>query len=98
MFKVSGEELGLIDCTYVASGEIPGDVLKDMIEHLKTTHKLDMPDAEEILKNPENPGDAVLIFPKLWLETNSQMDEPVRLITERLVNKLKLSAGSYREI
>lgn len=98
MFNVSCEELGVIDCEYQASGEIPGDVLKEMITHLETTHDMDMPDAEDILKNPENPGDAVLIFPKLWLETHSQKDESVRLISERLVNKLNLPIDPYREI
>lgn len=90
MFEVSGEELGVVDCDFIARGETPGDVLKEMVDHLKTTHNMDMPDADEILKNPDDPGQSVLILPELWVNAHPKMDEPVRLVTERLVNKLNL--------
>ncbi len=90
MFEVSCEELGVIDCDYEARGETPGDVLKKMVDHLQTVHDMDIPDAEEILKNPQHPGESVLILPELWVKKYPQMDEPVRLVTERLINKLNL--------
>ena len=98
MYEVSCEELGVIDCDFTARGDSPGEVLKKMINHLETTHDFDMPDPEEILKNPEDPGDEVLILPKLWLQVHPRIDEPVCLITERLVDKLNLTTDSYREI
>jgi predicted small metal-binding protein len=94
MFKVSCEDLGVIDCNYVARGEIPGDVFTEMVDHLKTTHDMDMPEAEEILKNHENHDGSVLVLPGLWVNESPMMDESVRLVTERLVNKLNLPKDS----
>ena len=50
MVEVSCNELGVIDCDYVARGMTPGEVLEKMVDHLRSEHDLDMPDAEEDLK------------------------------------------------
>lgn len=94
MIEVSCHELGIDDCTFSASGKTAGEVLEKMIPHLRSEHKLDMPDADEILNNPKTPEDSILVIPELWIERHLRLDEEVQIVTERLVNKLNLSIDS----
>ena len=94
MVEVSCKELGIVDCAFSASGQTAGEVLEKMIKHLRSEHDLDMPDAEEILSNPQKPEDLTLVVPEIWINRHPQMDEEVRLVTERLVEKLNLSVDS----
>lgn len=48
-----GEDLGIAGCEYVASGETPGDVVRDVKEHLKDEHNVDLPETEAILEGRE---------------------------------------------
>ena len=94
MVEVSCLELGVIDCDYIARGMTPGEVLEKMVDHLRSEHDLDMPDAEEILSNPKKPEDYTLVVPEIWINRHPRMDEEVRLVTERLVNLLNLTVDS----
>ena len=94
MVEVSCKELGIVDCTFSASGQTAGEVLEKMITHLRSEHDLDMPEAEEILSNPKKPEDLTLVVPEIWITRHPRMDEEVRLVTERLVEKLNLSVDS----
>lgn len=47
------DDLGVVGCDYVATGESPGDVAQDMIEHLRSEHDVDMPDADRVTSDEE---------------------------------------------
>lgn len=48
-FTIHGsDDLGVTDCEYVASGETAGDAAQEMIEHLRSEHDVDMPDADVV--------------------------------------------------
>lgn len=44
------EDLGIAGCDFVADGEVPGDVLEELLPHLRQEHGLSMPDANAILE------------------------------------------------
>jgi len=44
-------ELGVEDCDFIASGETPGEVVTQFVEHLESEHDIDMPDVDSILKD-----------------------------------------------
>jgi predicted small metal-binding protein len=94
MVEISCQEIGVIDCAYTARGKTPGEVLKKMVDHLRADHGLDMPDAEDILNNPQKPEDSVLVIPEIWINRQRPLGEEERLVTERLVNLLNLSVDS----
>jgi len=50
MIRIHCSELGIADCDWVASGETPGDLVRDVVAHLGDDHGVDMPDAETILE------------------------------------------------
>jgi predicted small metal-binding protein len=59
--KIECSSLGIKDCEFTATGETPGEVVEEMIEHLRSKHDLDMPDADTILNgelNSSSIGDA----------------------------------------
>jgi predicted small metal-binding protein len=72
-------ELGVKDCDAVISGETAGDVVAEVVDHLRAEHDIDMPDADIILKGKvtEDPLDVV--------------DPAVALVVERLTEALNLS-------
>ena len=71
-------ELGIKDCDFVAGGETAGDVVREVVEHLRAEHDIDMPDADVILAGEvkEDP-----------LET---IDPAVALVVERLTEALNI--------
>lgn len=59
--EISCSELGVHDCDWVATGETAGDVVEQVVRHLRKDQKINMPDAETILEGDffEDPiGDA----------------------------------------
>jgi predicted small metal-binding protein len=71
-------ELGIKDCDFVASGETAGDVVREVVEHLRAEHDLDMPDADLIMAGEvkEDPFGIV--------------DPGVTLVVERLTKALDI--------
>ena len=73
MRRIHCSELGIANCDWVASGETPGDVIDEVVAHVRDLHGIDMPDTETILEGDyvENPvlddaeAGAVLIIRRL---------------------------------
>lgn len=76
--RISGIELGVADCDFVAEGKSAGDVVEIMVEHLRDEHGLDMPDADTILEG------------NVKEDPLASVDEDVALVIERLTEKLNL--------
>ena len=75
---VTGRELGVADCDFEASGETAGDVVREMVDHLRSEHDIDMPDADVILAGKVS-------------EEPLAVDEPgPALVVERLISKLDI--------
>jgi predicted small metal-binding protein len=57
MARIHCSELGIANCDWIASGETPGDVIDEVVAHLRDDHGIDMPDTETILEGNyiENP-------------------------------------------
>ena len=77
-FKVTGKELGIQDCDFKASGDTAGDVARQVVNHLRDEHDLDMPDADTILEG--NATDAPL----------DEADPGVALVVERMSSALNI--------
>jgi len=77
-FKITSKELGIQDCDFVATGDTAGDVVEQVVNHLRDEHDIDMPDAEVILQGEvvENPL--------------SESDPAVELVVERLTSALNI--------
>lgn len=77
--ELSGKDLGIADCDWSASGETPADVVRQVVEHLRQEHDIDMPSAEAIIegKATEEP-------------IMKSADETVRLVVRRLHADLDL--------
>ena len=76
--KVECKELGIKDCDFSASGETAGDVVREMVEHLRTEHSIDMPDADVILAGEVKEDPLELV------------DADVALVVKRLKEALNL--------
>ena len=44
-------DLGIEGCDFVATGDIPAEVLETLLPHLRSKHNLSMPDADAILSD-----------------------------------------------
>jgi predicted small metal-binding protein len=78
MKMVEGSNLGIKDCGFVAKGESAGDVVEQIVEHLRAEHDLDMPDADVILGG------------ELSRDPLEIVDPAVALIVERLTEALDI--------
>jgi predicted small metal-binding protein len=76
--KVTCKELGIKDCGFSASAEAAGDVVREMVEHLRVEHDIDMPDANVILAG------------EVKEESLERVDPEVELVVERLTKALNL--------
>jgi predicted small metal-binding protein len=83
--KVTGQELGVVDCDVVFEGKTAGDVVEQAVEHLRSEHGIDMPDPDEILKGTIGtmPGDetsdeAMLVVQRLreYLDIDTDTGQP----------------------
>lgn len=59
--RLACKQLGVIGCDFSASGESAGDIVRQVVEHLRAEHDMDMPDPEIILEGEtmEDPLDMV---------------------------------------
>lgn len=76
--KIKCSELGIRDCDFVARGETAGQIVKEVVEHLRTEHDIDMPDTDVILAG------------EVAEEPLKVVDEDVSLILERLTTALNI--------
>jgi predicted small metal-binding protein len=49
-YQVSCSDLGIAGCSFSAAGETPGDIVREIVDHVRAQHAIDMPDADVILK------------------------------------------------
>ena len=78
MKKIKCSELGVRDCDFVAKGESPGEIVKEVVEHLRAEHDIDMPDTDTILAG------------EVGEEFTEVIGEEVTLIVERLTTALNV--------
>jgi predicted small metal-binding protein len=78
MKKIKCSELGIRDCDFVAKGESPGEIVKEVVEHLRAEHDIDMPDTDTILAG------------EVGEEFTEVIGEEVTLIVERLTTALNI--------
>jgi predicted small metal-binding protein len=76
--RIECAELGIEDCNFVASGETDGDVVREVVKHLRTEHDIDMPDADTIMAG------------ELKEEPLEMVDPDVKIIVERLTEALDI--------
>ncbi len=77
--QLSCRDLGIQDCDWVATGETAGDIVEQVVRHLRKEQNINLPDPEEILE-----GD----FTQSPLDDT--MDPAVATIIRRLREKLNL--------
>jgi predicted small metal-binding protein len=76
--EIKCSELGIKDCDFIAAGETAGDVVSQVVEHLRAEHDIGMPDADAILA-----GEAAL-------ERRGVLDGATVLVVERLTDALNI--------
>jgi predicted small metal-binding protein len=79
--KIKCSELGFQNCDFVAEGETAGDVVREIVEHLRSEHDIDLPDAEVILKG------------KMTESLFEQADKATQLVITRLTEKLNIDSS-----
>jgi len=87
MKEVSCENLGVVDCEFVAQGEDKKEVVTEMVSHLEEEHGLDLPDPDVIL---ETYPDEETLIAKLAEIFAGGPDKETELIVNRLRNKLDI--------
>jgi len=50
MMIISSRELGIRNCDLVISGDRAGDIVARMVDHLRSEHDMDLPDADVIMR------------------------------------------------
>jgi len=76
--RIACAELGIEDCDFVVSGETVGDVVGEVVEHLRAEHDIDMPDADMIMAD------------ELKNEPLEMVDPEVKIVVERLTEALDI--------
>lgn len=82
--ELSGQDLGIANCDWSATGETPADVIEQMVNHLRQEHDIDMPKTETIMEGRAT-DDPIM----------EDVDDRVRLIIRRIHAELDMpeSAG-----
>ena len=70
------EDLGIPDCDLVVRSEVPGEIVNEVVDHLRENHDMDLPSAEAIIAGEVEEAD---------------VDEKVWLVVKRLDEELNLS-------
>ena len=65
--RIECSELGIEDCDFAASGETAGDVVREVVAHLRAEHSMDMPDADVILDGEVKEDPLELVDPAVEL-------------------------------
>ncbi len=47
--RIGCNNLGIANCEFSVEGQVAEDVAKEMVDHLRTKHNVDLPDTEDIL-------------------------------------------------
>ena len=93
MVSINCQDLGIKDCTYVATAESTGDVVKMIVHHLSQYHDLNMPSASEILWAEDVPEETSRAEKRAVVEESQtaahKTDEGVQLAVKRLMELLK---------
>jgi predicted small metal-binding protein len=84
--EIKCSHLGVVGCDFVARGVTAGDVVEQSVEHLRSKHDMDMPDADAILKSgvsddPElmHKKDVLLVIERLRAALDIEpLEEPIR--------------------
>jgi predicted small metal-binding protein len=78
-YTVSCTDLGIHNCDWTATGETAGDVVEDVVRHVRKEQKINLPDAQTIMEGDfwQNPLD-------------DTMDPAVVTIVQRLRERLNL--------
>lgn len=77
--KIECRELGIKDCDFVAKGETAGDIVREVVEHLRAEHDIDMPDADVILAG------------EVDQDPFKMVDRATALVVQRLVEALNIA-------
>ncbi len=48
--ELTCDELGVKGCDLTAIGDTPGEIVRQVVEHLESEHGIDLPDVDAILK------------------------------------------------
>jgi len=48
--ELNCRDLGIHNCDWVARGETPGDVVEQVVDHVRKKHDIDLPDADTIME------------------------------------------------
>jgi predicted small metal-binding protein len=76
--EIKCSDLGIEDCDFAAQGETAGEVVKEVVEHLRAEHDVDMPDADAILAG------------EVSQDSRGLVDPDARLVVERLTEALNI--------
>lgn len=87
MKELSGEDLGVAGCDFVARGEAAGEVVELMVEHLQDEHGIDMPEPTVIL---DTYADEASLFAKLAEVFGGDTDKQTELLVQRIREELHL--------
>lgn len=79
--EIACNKLGVENCDYVAEGETAGDVVTDMVKHLRARHGIEMPDGE------------VIVSGEMRESILDEVDPEVKLIVKRLQEQLDVIRG-----
>ncbi len=76
-------DLGVADCDFVAKGDTPGDIVEQMVKHLREEHHIDMPEPDKILENQ-------------WAESPvfKEDKEDIEVIVKRMRQALDIDADN----
>jgi predicted small metal-binding protein len=78
--KLSCSELGVTDCEFTASGETVGNVVEEMVAHLRDKHEINLPDADDILTG------------EMEEDPLENLDRTSSLVVRRMIEKLEIDS------
>jgi predicted small metal-binding protein len=90
-FVVSGSDLGVAGCDEVFRGPTAGDVVTQVVEHLRSEHKIDMPDPDLILERDLEGGSTPNIVRDVARAVAGRpIDDEAAIIVRRLRDRLNI--------
>lgn len=98
MIEVSGKDLGIDNCDFIARGKTAGDIVESMFDHLEREHDMDLPPVDETLEMYQTDVEAFDFRRAAVVNAEMPLDEGVQLIIRRLKEKLDLphTPADYR--
>ena len=74
--QISCSDLGIQGCNFSATGETPGQVIREVVEHVQAEHNINLPDTNTILDG------------KIQVDYFGGNDPGAEIIVKRLIEKL----------